>query len=85
MLTGVNILAFFTDKYPGKVCCFGHVWEQFGGEENRIFVLIFGISVLNFGISVPKFGISVLNFGIFSLKPWGKVLVFLPEYLPQNA
>ena len=51
-------------------------------EKNRIFVLNFGISVLNFGIFVLNFGIFVLNFGIFTLNSPGKVLVFLPEYLP---
>ena len=72
-------MAFLPDIYPGKICCFGRVWEKFGGK-NRIFVLNFGISVLNFGISVLNFGISVHNFGNFALNPGGKVLVFLPEY-----
>ena len=78
---GVNILAFLPKIPSGKVCCFGHVWEKFGGK-NRIFVLNFGLFALNFGIHVLKFGIFVLNFGIFTLSPAGKVLVFLPEYFP---
>ena len=63
-IAGVNILAFCPDIYPGKVCCFRHVWEKFGGK-NRIVVLDFGIFIPNFGISVLNFGLFVLNFGIF--------------------
>ena len=72
--TGVHSLPFLAKIPTGKVCCFEHVWEKFGGK-NRIFVLNFGIFVLNFGISVH-------NFGIFALNYVGTILVFLPEYLP---
>ena len=78
----------FPATYPGKVGCFRHVCEKLGGKIGFFFsILGFLSSILRFlpsilGFAVLNFVISVYTFGIFALNVGGKVLVFLPEYLP---